>query len=74
MEDYKEINSKLIDYSIQKATELHNLSQGLCKGPLDRDMTEALTQIFWLELDYLNGNITDEEYGESMDNMRKELM
>ena len=66
-------NKQLIEYVKEKAEEVFNLSHGVCKEPLDGDMTELLSQVFYIELDYLNGNITEEEYGDEMDNITKEI-
>ena len=46
----------------QLADLVQTIFQASCDEALDGDATEDFTKMFLMELDYLNGNLNEEEY------------
>lgn len=46
----------------------------ISKDPLDGDQTEVLAEMFNIELDFQNGNITKEEYEDRLIKLNSEIL
>jgi len=59
---------------IKKLTDFAMQITKLKEDPLDGDQTEVLAEMFSIELDFQNGNITSKEYNERYSKLNMEIL